>query len=477
MLYLLARDAYWVGYFNDDAFYLIGARALTEGRFAELNHPGQPPLIQYLPGYPLLLAPLMPFCAASWLPAQLLSVLVGLSSAAAAAWAFAPDLDEEGRLLLAALCLFNPLALSLSGAVLADAPFALAALLLVGTARRAWPRTSPRVWAALGAAAGASALIRPNGLALILALAAALAWERRGREAAAALAAAALVVGPWFLRNAAAGGHPLLYAAELAGPIEAAPWTTLGAAASRAGFYLSELYARALFRWPWGAPPAAAAAAAALAGLAAAVLALTRGGLSGGRRFALLSALALFGLLLAWDKRSTRYLLPLIPLAAAWGLAGLAGRRGTRLAAAALALASFIVPARAILAASLRPEAPPARAPERTFAWIRANTAPGAVFACELDGQLFLRTGRRSVTLPRGADGRNLQLWAAGSGADFLLVSPTADILRTTRGVGPHDAVPAAERRRDAGRASVLEPVFEDPGEGTVIYTKKTPGL
>ncbi|MBI2363248.1 MAG: hypothetical protein HYV15_07695, partial [Elusimicrobia bacterium] len=66
VLYVLARDAYWVGFFNDDAFYLIGAHSLLQGRFAELSHPAAPPLIQYLPGWPLLLAPLAAFSGDSF---------------------------------------------------------------------------------------------------------------------------------------------------------------------------------------------------------------------------------------------------------------------------------------------------------------------------------------------------------------------------------------------------------------------------
>lgn len=477
VLYGLARNAYWVGFFNDDAFYLIGARSLCEGRFAELNHPAQPPLIQYLPGYPLLLAPLAALFPGAWLPAQILSVLLGLASAAAAAWAFAEDLDENGRLLLAALCLFNPLALSLSGAVLADVPFTLAVLLTLGAARRAWPRAELGVWAALGLAAGASALIRPTGLALMIALPAALAWERRGRAAAAAAASALLVLLPWLLRNFAVRGHPLLYGAELTAPLAAAPLDAVRTGLSHIGFYLCEMYARTLLRWPIGAPSAAVAAAAALAGLSGGLLGLRRTGLSGGRRPALICAVVLSATLLVWGKRSTRYLLPLIPFAAAWGLAGLGAaearlrRPGLRLAAGALALASFLAPAGAIISASTRRDAPPARAPERTFAWIRENTPANAVFACELDGQLYLRTGRRSVTLPRGRE-NNLAEWVAASGVAYLLVCETADILRTPRGMGPHDPIPDRDRRAAADGAASLTRVFVDDQEGTAVYAR-----
>lgn len=464
VLYALARNAYWVGFFNDDAFYLIGARSLLQGRFAELNHPAAPPLIQYLPGWPLLLAPVTALSGGSFLPAQLLAAACMLAAAAAAAWAFADDLDEEGRFLLAAVCALNPLALSLSGAVLADAPFTLAALLVVGAARRRWDGGSSRLWGLLGAAAGACALVRPSGLALVLALPAALLWERRPRQAAAALAGAALAYVPWLLRNASVRGTPLLYFSELGGPWSADPARSLLAAFGAGGFYLKELYARTLLRWPMSG-----GAVLGPVGLFFAARHLRAKGLAGGRLFALLSALLLAGTLLVWGKRSTRYLLPLVPFAAAWLLSGLDSRWARRLTAGA-ALLSFLPPGAAILSASLRQDRPPARAPERTFAWVRQATPADAVFAAELDGQLYLRTGRRSITLPRGEVRPPLGGWARASGVGFILVASTSDILRTSGRTGPHDPVDASERLRSAEGQAGLSRVFADAGEGTAVY-------
>src|SRR5437660_3946930 len=74
-LYALAVNAYYVGFFNDDAFYLIGARSLLQGRYVELNQPGTPPLINYTVGYPLLLVPVAALFSDAARPAQLLSFL------------------------------------------------------------------------------------------------------------------------------------------------------------------------------------------------------------------------------------------------------------------------------------------------------------------------------------------------------------------------------------------------------------------
>lgn len=458
ILYVLCRGAYYVGFFNDDAFYLIGARSLLAGGFWELNNPARPPLIQYLPGWPFLLTPAA--ALGSLAAARLTAALAMLLSAAAAAWCFADDLDEEGRLMLAAVCALNPLALSLSGAVLADAPFTLALLVLLGAAKRLWSRDDAALWFALGAGAGASFLLRPVGLAAPAALAVALAWEGRKRAAALVLAGAAGTVVPWLTRNLFAGGHALLYFRELAAPWESGG--TSGRPLANAAYYLNELFARTLLRWPapWGA------GVAAVAGLALAVRGLSLGGMSGGRRAVALSVALLAVILLAWEKRSGRYLLPLVPFAAAWSLAALGHLRRP---AVFLLMTSYAVPGLSIYRASAHPTAMPALGPERTWAWIRANTPPEAVFAAELDGRLYLRTGRRTLTLPRGEEARSVGPWAARAGVDYVLVEPTGEVMTTGSGRGAHDPVPAAERLA-AARQAVLETAFEDPDEGTAVF-------
>lgn len=70
-LFWLSRHAYYVGFFNDDAYYLIGAKSLLSGRYAEIHSPGAPPLVNYLPGWPLLLAPVLLLTGGSLAAAQL----------------------------------------------------------------------------------------------------------------------------------------------------------------------------------------------------------------------------------------------------------------------------------------------------------------------------------------------------------------------------------------------------------------------
>src|SRR5688572_21115691 len=79
-IYILALRAYYVGFFNDDAFYIIGSKSLIQGSYRELNQPGAPPFVSYLPGYPLLLTPFSLLFPHTTLPHQLFSVLLTAAS-------------------------------------------------------------------------------------------------------------------------------------------------------------------------------------------------------------------------------------------------------------------------------------------------------------------------------------------------------------------------------------------------------------
>ncbi|MDD5656346.1 MAG: glycosyltransferase family 39 protein [Elusimicrobia bacterium] len=217
-LYLLCLRAYYVGFFNDDAFYLIGARSLLRGGFRELNAPGAPPLVHYLPGYPALLAPWLWLFGDSFRAAQLLSVLLSVGGLALTWLCFSAELPAGVAWAAVAAAGFNPLTASVSGAVLSDLPYFALTPLVFLAARAAWDGRRPAVWAGLGALCGAAFLVRPTGAAFALALVLCLLWERRWRDAFWAAAGAAAVAAPWLLRNWLAGGPPLSHGSELAAP-------------------------------------------------------------------------------------------------------------------------------------------------------------------------------------------------------------------------------------------------------------------
>ncbi|MBI4376227.1 MAG: glycosyltransferase family 39 protein [Elusimicrobia bacterium] len=467
--YALCRQAYYVGFFNDDAFYIIGARSLLSGAYAQLNVPGHPPLVQYSPGHSLLLAPLAwlagdrlwPYQAASIammaLSMGLLYIYLG-SRLKASFWP---------ALLLAA---FNPLCASMSGAVLAEAPFLLALTASAVYAERVWrePRAGP--WLGLFALAGFASLIRPNGAALGLALALALARERRLRLAAGAAFFLAAFALPWWLRNQRLAGAADTHWAELIS-FAGGSWTGLaGALAYNLFYYLEAAFVANFFRWPaglsWLAIPSSAI------GLGLAFWGL-RGERSPAARRFLLPASGLYLLsFLIWDKQASRYLLPLLPFVLSytlWGLERLARARAWAWGAAALGLALCAPPLCAIIRA--RPGDGDARttAPASAFEWARVRSRPEEVFAVDLDGRFFLHTGRQAVKLP-AAEG---DLLSGLAGVSYVALFRSDDPLRSRRGSSAHDAPSFEARLKSLGDASRYERAFENAGEGSVIFRVK----
>ena len=477
VLYALARKAYFVGFFNDDAFYLIGARSLLGGRYAELNAPDQPPLVNYMPGYSLLLAPVLGLSRGSLAAAQAFSaalLLAALWLCRARLWDELPAAPLAAAVLVAGL---NPLAVSMSGTVLSDVPFLFLSVLSLCLARGAWDKERLSSWAAPALAAGLAALVRPSGAALIVALVLALTLERRFGLAAFCGLLAGLAPAAFLLRNLHYTGRSLMYFVEFASPYRGggglgALWSILSA---NLAYYPRFLFVTTLFRWPFQAAVLDAATIGLCLGLVA-IGVRDEGGL-GWRKFGRIF-LAIFVLAhLLWSKQAGRYLLPVAPFAAAYLFRGLGvmGRRagvGEIPVAGALALSLLLcaAPDARIVHASLFERTPLTSPPERTLAWIRDSTPEGAVFAAELDGRLYLLTGRPAVHLRRFEAPGEFRRWLAGSGAGYVLVFPNNFAMKTPTGRAFNDPTPAGLLESTLAADPDCRLVFEDEGEGAKIY-------
>lgn len=474
-LYFVCRRAYFVGFFNDDAFYLIGAKSLLQGRYVELNHPAQPPYDTYAPGYPLLLALWsLPF-GLSPLSVQSLSILLTAGSVWLLWACLRGEAEDSETDAAAAAFALGPMTVSLSGVVLSEIPLialTLGALLL---SKRWWSRLGDREAAALGALGGTCALIRLSGAAILVALAAALALERRWRRAAVASAAGAAVIGPYLLRNRWLTGRAETRISEMLDPVQGGgPLELLASAARNAPYYIHEAFARALFRVPesW----AYAAAAFATLGFFLAAWGLRRWGLKGWRKLVPGFLAAWFAVHFFWPYQSTRYLYPALPLLGAMLYLGAsqAGRRlgagrGLLWGAFALSLALALRPLSVVARASLGLGPPTAMntPPLRTFAFIREKTPREAVFAAELDGQLYLLTGRRCVHLPQREGA--FPAWLKANPVDHVLIFPSGMIMRRASGKGGADPRPPDELERGLIGAG-FQPVFAEPSEGSAIW-------
>src|SRR5260221_11907750 len=58
-LYVAYAPAYYVGYLNDDATYILAAQSLRTGHYQALQLPHEPPLTIFPPAYPVFLPPVV----------------------------------------------------------------------------------------------------------------------------------------------------------------------------------------------------------------------------------------------------------------------------------------------------------------------------------------------------------------------------------------------------------------------------------
>jgi hypothetical protein len=478
MIYLLSLRAYYVGFFNDDAFYLIGARSLLSGGFRELNAPGSPPLVNYLPGYPLLLAQWSWLVGPSTLSAQLLSVGLSVASVGLMWRLLAAELEPAVAFAAVAVTGFNTLTVSMSGTVLSDIPFFLMTLLVFIAARSTWGRQSPASWAGLGALAGCAFLVRPTGAVFGLALVLCLLGERRWVAAAWAAAGAAAVPAPWLWRNYLVSGRLLSHASELA-----APWGTGGALralwerlARNVPYYGTELFWRAWFRWPLWSGGRVLERLTVTAGLIATGMGLRAWGLKGWRKFLTVYGLLYVALHLELHLQSDRYILTFFPMAAPLFFLGLSvferrsGFRKIVLGAAALSLALSVAPVVNVVRTSLWRHTPVNTPPLETLAWIRSHTSPTDVFAAELDGRLYLLSERRTVRLRKLYEPEVFGAWLRGAGVDYVLVAPTDYFMTTVSGGTSHDPMDLGRLKALLAYGPGYQRVFSAQGEGTEIF-------
>jgi hypothetical protein len=273
-------------------------------------------------------------------------------------------------------------------------------------------------------------------------------------------------------------GQGLTYLVEFFDPYNRAASL---ATARHGGFFLSNLifYPRFLFvtnmfRWPWGSLVLDAATVG--LALTAVCYGVRDEGFRSWRKFAQLTLAVYIGVHLVWSAQGGRYLLPVVPFAAAYFFRGLGDffRRtglGEKAVVPALLLSLLLcaAPDARIIGASLRGGTPLTEPPERTLGWIRGNTAGDAVFAAELDGRLFLLTGRSALRVPRLAGANEFRRWLGQKGIGYVLVFPNDYSLKTSYGTGPSDPLPVPQLRAllsDCGARRV----FVDSGEGSEIW-------
>lgn len=222
----LVAPHYHVGSFDDDASYVLSAKALLAGGGLKAHLVSGEPLVGlYLPGYGALLAPLVWVAPHSLVDLRVLSVLLYLAAfPLTATWMRRRAMGDAvvlGALVVMAL---GPVFATFASMVMAEAPFIdLLLLLLLVTDK--W-LSSPRVlgWPGVGVLVSAAALVwlKQAGIGLVIGLVLWLPLSRAARRWSKALALAGwmvLSVLPVLLERATLG-IPLAgdrYSEELGG--------------------------------------------------------------------------------------------------------------------------------------------------------------------------------------------------------------------------------------------------------------------
>lgn len=462
---------YYVGYFNDDASFVLLARALWRA-LVSLSPSGLGGAFShYLPGYPLFLAPFAAAADPSWHLLRWTTAGLALLSVYGFWLLLGGWLREGERRWAVGLYAVHPLFLYCSGMVMAD-PF-LACLFtwgLLGLRRVLEGGAAPAFALLLGASAWAAA-VKPIGALLPLAVTAALAAARARR----ALRLFALLF--WLPCLAL-----LLYVVlHRQGPTDYVTYMLQGLASlaeqpplARAYALLHSLVLVCGLGWFWPRGPLWDPAGAALI---AGVLYLSARGLVSllaqgqGRHTALAAGALLLGqglVLSLWTAYSERYALPLLPLGLLFLTVG-AGAAWPARPLAARALLAALAASFLLHSAKLALEGPEARLCAETLDWIRRQTPADSRFTGNAP-LLFLYTGRRGDGLFQARDADQFLFSLSNAGITHVMLTDQA--ILSARGSLRNDH--ALQKRLElawvAGHPRHFRKLYANPAERTAVY-------
>ncbi|MBK8005446.1 MAG: glycosyltransferase family 39 protein [Gemmatimonadetes bacterium] len=313
LAWLVRQPAVTTG--NDDALYLLLARALRAGTYRDLHVLGHPWHSQYPPGYPLLLALFGGTLGPGITGAVTFGILASAVTLVAVFDVARRHLPPLYALTLLALLAVSPHLLAFAGSVRSETPYILLTvaslwLLVVLPGRRA---------AVLAGTALAvlAALTRSVGLAIVLALGLVWVWERRWARVGWLALAGGITVGLWMLwmfkapEQFEARSYGVML--KLGSPTERTPLGLVQGRVMRAvqAFLLDGGLGSAL-----GLPRIPGTSLDNLVGMGG-TLALAAVGMVASRQWSrLVSAYLLVyaALLVVWTYKLTRFLIPLTPI-------------------------------------------------------------------------------------------------------------------------------------------------------------------
>ena len=215
---------YHVGSFDDDANYLMAAHVLASGGGLSTVMPsGASVVANYLPGYPVLLAPLVwLFGSALWPPRVLSGLMVAALYPLLWAWMGRRGLRPSYRTVVLVFLAFNTVLATYSTMVMAEAPFVVVFVLALFAldrwdVRPGWPTATVVVLLLAGLV-----WLKEAGAGLVVGVVAYQLWRRRFWRAAGVTGGVGLLVLPGLVARWASGSSTVgdRYASEIANPAQ-----------------------------------------------------------------------------------------------------------------------------------------------------------------------------------------------------------------------------------------------------------------
>lgn len=481
---LLFHGRSYVGFYNDDASFVLLARRLWEALLALAPAGLGANFSHFLPGYPLFLMPFTALLGPHWGLLRWTTAALSLLTLYGFWRLLEGWLGEEERRWAVLLFAVHPLFLMSSGLVMAD-PF-LSCLFVYGLlglrlvlegAKGPWPHTLLVVMSLWAAAA------KPIGILLPAALTAGLiaAKDRKALRLLAALVWLPLLAAG--LYTVIKSGTPTDYVGYLLKGLSSLAQHDLWQRGYNLFYSFVLVYGLAI-PWPRG-PVYDAAGTLAIAGviyLCVRGLSSLLAGTSPARFAALAAWLLLLGQVLVmsiWTVYSERYALPMLPLGALFLVAGLYSLPLAKpalpralLAAAALFFLGYSGWLASVINSDRRPI--DSRLCAQTLDWIRRETPPDSRFSGS--GALVkLYTGRSAHGVSGAPDLDLFLTYLQRLGVTHALVVDIP-VLSTA---GPYSTNHALQKAAELGwirsHPRLFRKVYANPAERTEIYAVQLP--
>jgi len=480
MLYAAAANQHFVGFMEDDAQYVLGAKSLLTGQYADINLPHPPPTVSPMPGFSLFLTPFVALVGKHFNILKILMAALILLCGYLLHNLLKPWGTPSFRIWVTAVFLFNPLSVLMSDLVLSETCSLAATLLLLWLIRR-WGDSPPSPGEALicGSLMSWINIMRPEGTLLTVAVGIALIRRQRWRAVIPCVGIALTIYAAWLIRTKILTGSSSDYFLAL-GDYQGGALERLGTYLRQSAKFMQVVFGsgvtgipmRVLMRWP---------ALAALTTLA--VLVCCGRGIYSiwqqrkdrfrleiilifGGSYVLLHSLAPY--------LDIRYALLLLPFLLMFVLAGInnffemipSARRFERLFWAGPVLIYLIANGSRLADSWLNRNPYFYKLPSETIQWVVNNTPESAMILTNKPSMFYLYT-RRFTTTIREVEPHTRPLHAIfkSHGISYILLRPqplgAPQRLRTWLTIQGW--------AREAQGSGVLR-VYENSAEGTIIY-------